>query len=61
MGCMKSLLIDQLDDEEEFRLAFETEEDERIEPDWPDDTVSFSPIPSTITNRSYPDEASIPF
>lgn len=61
MGCMKSLLIDQLDDQEEFRLAFETEEDERIEPDWPDDTVSFSPIPSTITNRSDPHETSIPF
>ena len=61
MGCMKSLLIDQLDDEEEFRLAFETEEDERIEPELPDESKSFSPIPSTLTNRSDPYETSIPF
>lgn len=60
MGCMKSLLIDQLDDEEEFRLAFETEEDARIEPDWPDETVSFTSFPSS-TLRSYPHETSIPF
>ena len=61
MGCMKNIAIERLETEEIFRLCFEQDEDERIEPDWPDDTVSFSPIPSTITNRSYPDETSIPF
>ena len=61
MGCMKSLVIDRLDDDEEFRLAFETEEDARIEPDWPDETESFSPIPSNINDRSYPHETSVPF
>lgn len=61
MGCMKNIAIERLETEEIFRLCFEQDEDERIEPDWPDDTVSFSPITSTITNRSDPHETSIPF
>lgn len=54
MGCMKSLMIDQLDDEEEFRLAFEIEEDNRLEPELPDTAESFASFPpSTLRSNDH--------
>ncbi len=55
MGYLKSLLIDQLDDDEEFRLAFE------IEPELPEEIDSFSFTPPTVNHGSYPNETSLPF
>jgi hypothetical protein len=55
MGYLKSLLIDQLDDDEEFRLAFE------IEPELPEEIDSFSIIPSIETHRSNDHAQSLPF
>ena len=60
MGCMKTLLINQLDDDEEFRLAFEIEEDNRLEPELPDTAESFVSFP-TSTIRSNDHASSIPF
>lgn len=60
MGYMKSLVIDRLDDDEEYRLAFELDEDSRIEPDWPDETESFASFPPT-TLWSSDHEISISF
>ena len=42
MGSMKAILIDRLDDDEVFRLAFELEEDTRLEPELPDLAESFT-------------------
>ncbi len=55
MGCMKSLLIDQLDDNAEFRLAFE------IEPELPEEIDSFSFTPSIENHRSHDHAQSLPF
>ena len=60
MGYMKSLVINRLDDDEEFRLAFELDEDSRIEPDWPDETESFTSFP-TSTLRSHDHASPISF
>jgi hypothetical protein len=54
MGCMKSLLIDQQDDDEEF-LPVE------IEPELPEEFDSFSIIPSIETHRSNDHAQSLPF
>ena len=61
MGHMKSILIDQLDDDEEFRLAFELDEDSRLEPELPDTVESFTPSLSIHHQRSYPDETYVCF
>ena len=55
MGYMKSLVIDQEDDEEEFRLLFE------IEPDLPDtpELLTFSSL--TSDNWRTPNETSLSF
>ena len=55
MGSMKAILIDRLDDDEEFRLAFE------IEPELPEKIDSFSIIPSIETHRSNDHAQSLPF
>ncbi len=55
MGCMKSLLIDRLDDDEEFRLAFE------IEPELPDETEAFAFTPPTENHRSNDHAQPLPF
>jgi hypothetical protein len=60
MGCMKSILIDRLDDDEVFRLAFELDEDSRQEPELPDTADSFTFTPSTHHHRSYPDATPVP-
>ena len=61
MGCMKAILIDQLDDDEEFRLAFEVDEDSRLEPELPDTVESFAFTPSTHHHRSNDHASSVPF
>ena len=55
MGQMKSLLIDQLDDDAEFRLAFE------IEPELPDETEAFAFTPTIQTYRSNKNAEPLPF
>ena len=55
MGYLKSLLIDRLDDHEEFRLAFE------IEPELPDETEAFAFTPTTENHRSQDHAQSLPF
>ena len=60
MGYMKSLQIERLETDEVFRLAFEAEEDTRFEPDWPDESESFTPSHS-LPFRSCDHEESIHF
>jgi hypothetical protein len=55
MGYMKGLLIDQLDDDQEFQLVFETE------PELPEEIDSFSFTPSIETHRSNDHAQSLPF
>lgn len=55
MGYMKSQLIDEMDDLEEFRLAFE------IEPELPDETKTFALTPTTENHRSNDHAQSLPF
>ena len=55
MGYLKSLLIDQLDDDEEFRLAFE------IEPELPDTPEPFAFSSLTFQDWRTPNETSLPF
>ena len=55
MGYMKSLLIDQLDDGQEFQLLFEAE------PERPDEPESFTSSSLTYHHGSYPNETSLPF
>ena len=61
MGCMKAILIDRLDDDEEFRLAFELDEDDRQEPELPDTAESFAFTPPTHHYRSNDHEKPIQF
>ena len=55
MGYMKSQLIDEMDDHEEFRLAFE------IEPELPDETEAFTFTPTIQTYRSNNNAEPLPF
>lgn len=55
MGQMKSLLIDQLDDDAEFQLIFESE------PEQPNETEAFAFTPTTENHRSQDHAQSLPF
>ena len=55
MGFMKSLIIDQEDDEEEYRLLFE------IEPELPDTPELFAFSSLTSDDWRTANETSLPF